>query len=81
MNMQKRFYMESDSDGNQIIKDQTNDLIVIRDLQDATYMLNKLSEEYDFLTHALIDASKDNVGTWRTVDKPYKKLIYGCDPK
>ena len=50
----KRFYLDKDIDGDIVIKDRTNDLVEIRNLQDAAYMLNKLDNKYDDLKHIFI---------------------------
>lgn len=62
MEMQ-RFYIDHDPDI--IIKDRTNILVEIRDLEDAAYMLNKLQEELDNLKHCLLMSDKDSkLITW-----------------
>ena len=38
----KRFYLDKDLDGDIVIKDRENDLVIIASLKDALYMLNKL---------------------------------------
>ena len=47
----KRFYIARDNELKMIIKDRQNELITISNLEDATYMLNKLQEEIDNLKH------------------------------
>ena len=84
----KRFYLSKDTDGDFIIKDRTNDLVEIRNLQDATYMLNKLDNEYDDLKRIFIhnypfDDGRINV--WEAPPlKPGQRITtktYGSEPK
>ena len=84
----KRFYLDTDVDGDFIIKDRTNDLVEIKNLQDAVYMLNKLDTEYDDLKRIFIhnypfDDGRINV--WQVPPiKPgqrTKTRTYGSEPK
>lgn len=84
----KRFYLDKDIDGDIVIKDRTNDLVEIKSLQDAAYMLNKLDNEYDDLKRIFIhnypfDDGRINV--WQVPPiKPGQRITtrtYGSEPK
>ena len=84
----KRFYLDKDIDGDIVIKDRTNDLVEIRNLQDAAYMLNKLDNKYDDLKHIFIhnypfDDGRINV--WQVPPiRPGQRITtrtYGSEPK
>ena len=84
----KRFYLDKDIDGDIVIKDRTNDLVEIRNLQDAAYMLNKLDNKYDDLKHIFIHNYPFNDGrinVWQVPPiKPGQHVTtktYGSEPK
>lgn len=83
----KRFYLDNDVDGNIVIKDRENDLVVIANLRDALYMLNKLVNENDILKHHIFNLKDDNGGVhiWQTPPlKPGQRITtrtYGSEPK
>ena len=84
----KRFYLDKDIDGDVVIKDRENDLVVIASLRDALYMLNKLVEENDTLKHHIFFNQKDDDGgfhVWQVPPlKPGQRIItktYGSEPK
>ena len=58
MKEQERFYIDRNSNG--VIKDRTNELIEITNLEDAAYMLNKLQEELDNIKYCLLRSDKDS---------------------
>ena len=66
----KRFYLDKDIDGDFIIKDRTNDLVEIKNLQDAVYMLNKLDNEYDDLKRIFIHNYPFDDGRIRVWETP-----------
>ena len=80
----KRFYIARD-ELNMIIKDRQNELITISNLEDATYMLNKLQEEIDNLKHYFLISQKENDGSFYVWEapllKPGQRITYGSDPK
>ena len=83
-----RFYLDKDADGDFIIKDRTNDLVEIKNLQDAVYMLNKLDNEYDDLKHIFIHNypfDDGRIQIWQAPPlKPGQRIItktYGSEPK
>lgn len=84
----KRFYLGPDADGDFIIKDRTNDLVEIKNLQDAVYMLNKLNAEYDNLKHIFIHNypfDDGRIQVWKAPPlKPGQRITtrtYGSEPK
>lgn len=84
----KRFYLDNDVDGNIVIKDRENDLVVIANLRDALYMLNKLVNENDILKHHVLFNQKDDNGGFHVLPtpplKPGQRVItktYGSAPK
>ena len=84
----KRFYLDKDIDGDVVIKDRENDLVVIASLRDALYMLNKLVEENDTLKHHIFFNQKNDDGgfyVWQVPPlKPgqrTKTRTYGSEPK
>lgn len=84
----KRFYLDKDIDGDVVIKDRENDLVVIASLTDALYMLNKLVNENDILKHHILYNQKDDNGgfhVWQTPPlKPGQRITtrtYGSEPK
>lgn len=85
----QRFYLDKDADGDFIIKDKTNDLVEIKNLQDAVYMLNKLVNEYDDLKRIFIHNYPFNddgrVQVWQVPPiKPGESITtrtYGSEPK
>ena len=84
----KRFYLDKDADGDFIIKDRTNDLVEIKSLQDAVYMLNKLDDEYDNLKHIFIHNypfDDGRIHVWQVPPlKPGQRITtrtYGSEPK
>ena len=84
----KRFYLDKDLDGDFIIKDRTNDLVEIKSLQDAVYMLNKLDNEYDDLKRIFIHNYPFDDGgfhVWQVPPlKPGQRITtrtYGSEPK
>lgn len=84
----KRFYLDKDADGDFIIKDRTNDLVEIKSLQDAVYMLNKLDDEYDNLKHIFIHNypfDDGRIQVWEVPPlKPGQRITtrtYGSEPK
>ena len=84
----KRFYLDKDADGDFIIKDRTNDLVEIKSLQDAVYMLNKLDTEYDDLKRIFIHNYPFDDGRIQVWEVPplkpgqrTKTRIYGSEPK
>ena len=84
----KRFYLGKDIDGDIVIRDRTNDLVEIKSLPDAVYMLNKLVNENDILKHHILYNQKDDNGgfhVWQTPPlKPGQRITtrtYGSEPK
>lgn len=83
----KRFYLDKDLDGDIVIKDRENDLVVIASLTDALYMLNKLVNENDILKYHIFNQKDDNGGfnVWQTPPlKPGQRITtrtYGSEPK
>lgn len=83
----ERFYLDKDIDGDIIIKDRENDLVVIASLIDALYMLNKLVNENDILRHHIFNQKDDNGGfnVWQTPPLKSGQRIttrtYGSEPK
>lgn len=84
----KRFYIARDNELKMIIKDRQNELITISNLEDATYMLNKLQEEIDNLKHYFLISQQNDDGSfhvWETPPiKPGQRIgikTYGSDPK
>ena len=81
----KRFYIARDNELKMIIKDRQNELITISNLEDATYMLNKLQEEIDNLKYYFLISQKENDGSfyvWETPPlKHGQRITYGSDPK
>ena len=84
----KRFYLDKDADGDFIIKDRANDLVEIKNLQDAVYMLNKLDNEYDNLKHIFIHNypfDDGRIQVWQAPPlKPGQRITtrtYGSEPK
>ena len=84
----KRFYLDKDADDDFIIKDRTNDLVEIKNLQDAVYMLNKLDNEYDDLKRIFIHNypfDDGRIQVWQTPPlKPGQRITtrtYGSEPK
>ena len=84
----KRFYLDKDIDGDIVIKDRTNDLVEIRNLQDAAYMLNKLDNQYDDLKHIFIHNypfDDGRIQVWQAPPlKPGQRITtrtYGSEPK
>lgn len=84
----KRFYLDKDADGDFIIKDRTNDLVEIKNLSDAVYMLNKLDNEYDDLKHIFIHNypfDDGRIQVWQAPPlKPGQRVTtrtYGSEPK
>lgn len=84
-----RFYIARDKELNMIIKDRQNELVQISNLEDASYMLNKLQDEIDNLKHYFfINQHKDDDGSfhvWQVPPiKPGQRIginTYGSDPK
>ena len=84
----KRFYLDKDLDGDIVIKDRENDLVIIASLRDALYMLNKLVEENYTLKHHIFFNQKDDNGgfhVWQAPPlKPGQRITtrtYGSEPK
>ena len=84
----KRFYLDKDLDGDIVMKDRENDLVIIASLKDALYMLNKLVNENDILKHHILYNQKDDNGgfhVWQTPPlKPGQRITtrtYGSEPK
>ena len=84
----KRFYLDKDLDGDIVIKDRENDLVIIASLKDALYMLNKLVNENDILKYHILHNQKDDNGgfhVWQTPPlKPGQHITtrtYGSEPK
>ena len=84
----KRFYLDKDADDDFIIKDRTNDLVEIKNLQDAVYMLNKLDNEYDDLKRIFIHNypfDDGRIQVWQVPPlKPGQRITtktYGSEPK
>ena len=85
----KRFYLGKDIDGDIIIKDRTNDLVEIKSLPDAAYMLNKLDNKYDDLKRIFIHNYPFNddgrINVWQVPPlKPGQRITtrtYGSEPK
>ena len=83
----QRFYLDKDIDGDFIIKDRTNDLVEIKNLPDAVYMLNKLDTEYDDLKRIFIHNYPFDDGRIQVCVPPLKPgqrtktRIYGSEPK
>lgn len=84
----ERFYLDTDADGDFIIKDRENDLVIIASLRDALYMLNKMVNENDILKHHILFNQKDDNGgfhVWQTPPlKPGQRITtrtYGSEPK
>lgn len=80
-----RFYLDSEGE-NMVVKDRQNDLIVIRTMSDAAYMMNKLQQELDDLKyHILYHMKKDDDGgfhVWQTPPiKRGTRITYGSEPK
>ncbi|WP_297828516.1 hypothetical protein [uncultured Methanobrevibacter sp.] len=84
----ERFYLDKDADGDVIIKDRENDLVMIASLRDALYMLNKLVEENDLLKHHIFFNQKNDDGGFHVWEVPPIKRgqritinTYGSEPK
>lgn len=81
----KRFYLDTTTDGDFVIKDRENDLIIITSLKDATYMLNKLVDENTVLKHHLLFVQKDDndgLRVWQTPPlSSHQRITYGSEPK
>ena len=83
-----RFYLDTDTDGDFVIKDRQNDLVVIRSMKDATYMLNKIDKDYENLRYLIINAEKRDDGGFQVWEVPPIKHgmritthTSGCEPK
>lgn len=71
-----RFYLDSEGE-NMVVKDRQNDLIVIRTMSDAVYMMNKLQQELDDLKHHILhNMKKDDDGGFHVWEVP--PIKYGC---
>ena len=82
----KRFYIARDKELNMVIKDRQNELIQISNLEDASYMLNKLQDEIDNLKHYFFISQQKNddgrIQVWQTPPiKAGQRITYGSDPK
>lgn len=81
----KRFYLDTTTGGDFVIKDRENDLIIITSLKDATYMLNKLVDENTVLKHHLLFVQKDDNNGLRAWQTPplnsHQRITYGSEPK
>lgn len=83
-----RFYLDSEGE-DMVVKDRQNDLIVIRTMSDAAYMMNKLEQELDELKHCILynNTHKDNGGfhVWEVppIKDGYRitTKTYGSEPK
>lgn len=81
-----RFYLDSEGE-NMVVKDRQNDLVVIRTMSDAAYMLNKLDKEHEDLKYLILNAEKDDNGgfhVWQVPPIKHGTRISwntGCDPK
>lgn len=84
-----RFYLDSEGE-NMVVKDRQNDLIVIRTMSDAAYMMNKLEQELDELKHYILynNTKKDDDGGFHVWEVPPVKhgcrittRTYGSEPK
>ena len=84
-----RFYLDTDDDGDFVIKDRQNDLVIIKSMKDAAYMLNKIDKDYENLRYLIINAEKRDDGGFQVWQVPPIKHgmkittthTSGCEPK
>lgn len=83
-----RFYLDTDDDGDFVIKDRQNDLVIIKSMKDAAYMLNKIDKDYENLRYLIINAEKRDDGGFQVWETPPIKhgmkistWTSGCEPK
>ena len=79
-NSTDRFYLDADSDGDFVIKDRENKLVILRNFEDAVYMLNTLQEQNEMMRdYILINPKIDDKSFHHFGDR--KTMRYGANPK